>query len=467
LESEKGKKMRESKKKVLLINPSVVGEYSHSMVRYKVNFSPQLAIAILSSIAEKAGFEVFISDLNIESIKQLEDKIKKTSPDFIGITFSTSQYLEIPRIISLSRKFSNAKIILGGPHVSAMPKQSFKELSPDIIVLGEGEKTFSQIISGKKPSLISGILFKENGKIRIISKNDECSIMDAIPFPDWRIFEIPKYIKGNTLIGRIESSRGCPFSCLFCDHSVFGYKINKKSPKRVVEDLIFLKKSGFKEAFFIDEIINLDNSNLKKICGLIIKNKVKMPWKVHGFRLDCLDYSSLSLMKKAGCLSLGVGIESGSDKVLGTMNKRERVDEIKKAISSINKAGIGVFGYFMIGFPGEDEEDIKKTIKFALSLPLKFAKVTFFTPSPGSAIFKNIKNGRIIAKDFSEYAYHKVAFLPDNLSEKLLHYYYNQFYLRFYFRPKQMMYLLIESFKERTLLYDITSLFKLIFGAKK
>jgi radical SAM superfamily enzyme YgiQ (UPF0313 family) len=364
------------------------------------------------------------------------------------------------------RKHSHAKIILGGPHVSGFPIRSFEELKPDIIVVGDGETPFREILQHKSLRSIRGIVFSDRGRI-ISTAAAHSEKLESSPFPDWSVFDMSKYPR-NSAYCSIEGSRGCPYSCIFCDHSVSGNSYRTKSPKLIAEELSFIKRLGFNKAFFVDDEFALFKEHAMRLCRIIIKKNLQMRWDAIGLRLDRVDWETLSLMKKAGCRQVGVGIESGSDRILKIINKQESIKQIIAGVDAIRQSGIRTMGYFMIGFPEESKEDIKRTINFACSLGLTYAEASFFTPLPNTPAFAECsKRGRLLAQKFEDFAsLHKVTFIPDGLSERELRAFYKTFYLRFYLRPKQIVYLLRDSLQNKTIAYDFNSLLKLLLSGK-
>jgi len=466
LESNNGKKMKKREKRVLLVSPNIFAAYSGSLVRYKVNAAPTLAIAMLASIAEKEGYKVKAIDLSVSSESEFLSCLSEFKPQIVGVTFTINHYKTIKNIIPFVRKHSHAKIILGGPHVSGFSIRSFKELKPDIIVIGEGETAFRKILQRKSLKKIAGIVFSSGHGV-ISTAAIHAEKLESSPFPDWSIFDISEY-PHNSACYSIEGSRGCPYSCIFCDHSVSGNSYRTKSPKFIAEELSLIKRLGFNRAFFVDDEFALVKAHTIRLCCIIIKKNLQMEWDAIGVRLDHIDKETLSLMKKAGCRQIGVGIESGSERVLRIINKQESIKQIIAGVNAIRQSGIRTTGYFMIGFPGESKDDIKRTINFACSLRLTYAETSFFMPLPNTPAFALCsKKGRVLAQNFEDFeSMHKITFIPQGLSERELKAFYITFYLRFYFRPRQIFYLLQDSVQNKTLACDLKSFLKLLFGAK-
>ncbi|MCX6709861.1 MAG: radical SAM protein [Candidatus Woesearchaeota archaeon] len=458
--------MTDKKKRVLLMSPNIFAAYSGSLVRYKVNAAPTLAIAMLASISEKEGYNVKAVDLSVSSESEFLSCLSEFKPHIVGMTFTINQYQTIKSLIHVVRKHSHAKIILGGPHVSGFSIRSFKELKPDIIVVGEGETAFREILQHKNLKNVEGIVFSDKHNI-ISTAAAHSEKLEFSPFPDWSVFDMSKYSHNNTCLS-LEGSRGCPYSCTFCDHGVSGNSYRTKSPKFIAEELSLIKRLGFNKAFFVDDEFALVKEHTIRLCRIIIEKNLQMSWDAIGVRLDHIDKETLSLMKKAGCHLIGVGIESGSERILKIINKQESIKQIITSINAIRHSGIKTTGYFMIGFPGETKEDIKRTINFACSLGLTYVETSFFTPLPNTPAFaKCSKKGRLLAQNFEDFSsLHKITFIPEGLSERELKAFYKTFYLRFYLRPRQIFYLIKSSITEKTLLDDIISFFKILIGGK-
>ena len=269
--------------------------------------------------------------------------------------------------------------------------------------------------------------------------------LDSLPLPAWHLYDLSKY-KASRLtsraspVGAISSSRGCVFGCIYCNKTVFGRRFRHMSPKRVVEEMEYMLKCGFKEIHFWDDNFTTIIGRAKEVCRLLIEKKFNAPWCLEtGIRVDCVDQEFFDLAKKAGCYSIYMGVETGDDEILKRIDKGITTDQVRKAFKMAKKAKMETVGFFMIGLPGETIETMEKTIKFATELDPDYAKVTITVPFPSTKIFDDLDaKGLITTKDWSKYNFHTNAkvYNHENLDWDTMEKYYNKFYRKFYFRPK-------------------------------
>ena len=216
------------------------------------------------------------------------------------------------------------------------------------------------------------------------------------------------------------TSRGCPFNCGYCDQSVFGRKWRCHSPEYVISEISYLKKQyGIDFISFEDDNFLLSKQRTIEICRGMIGKSLNIEWSCLG-RVNEVDDEVLSLMRQAGCKTVYIGIESGSERILKLINKRLSIDEYRKGIKLIKKYGINVTGSFILGVPSETKEDIDRTIDLALSLPLDGISFFTYTPYPKTPLRElAFKHGKI-SDEWKNYSGHpsSLPFFP--LSRPLL-----------------------------------------------
>jgi radical SAM superfamily enzyme YgiQ (UPF0313 family) len=311
---------------------------------------------------------------------------------------------------------------------------------------------------------IPGLVWRNKNKIMV---NPQIFVkdLDSLGFPSWELIKPNEYPQSphggfskNFPIAPIIITRVCPFQCTFCaGHSVSGRNIRSRTPKNVIDEIKLLyNEYGIREIHIEDDNFTLNKNLVREFCNLIIEKELDISWCCpNGVRLDTLDEEILKLMKKAGCYSLAVGIESGSDKVLKHMKKNLTVNQIKDKVELINKVGIEIIGFFILGYPSETEDDINKTIEFAKKLPLTRAQFNIFIPLPGSEIYNKLKEeGKLNNINWDKFFVTKVAY-SENLGEEKLKKLQREAFLKFYLRPK----ILIGMLKEIKSLKQLKHLF--------
>ena len=418
--------------KVVLINPPGKSSF----------LTPPLGLMYVASSLKKAGKTPRILDFMLDDFKEdfLFENIKDAK--YIGISAVTPLIHSAISLASLIKKrFPEKKIILGGPHASLLPKETLeKGKCIDYIIKGEGEERIVSLIDyleGRKVEL-DGVVFSRGEKIIDLPITGLIENLDAIPFPDRSLIPFERY--SDKLNSRRKpactmiTSRGCPFWCIYCSKPIFGNTVRQRSPENIIEEIKYLKeKYNVKEIIFYDDSFTINREHTIRLCQMIIDRNMDISFKCET-RVNLVDKDLLLLMKKAGCYLMGYGIESGSQRVLDILKKNTTIEQIKEAVKTTKQAGIEVLGYFMMGIPGETEEDIKETINFSRQLDLDYAQFSIATAFPGTELYKTTKVKTNWSKSFYALGEKHNTSLSDVNIEKLNHYLKKAYY-SFYFRP--------------------------------
>lgn len=458
-------------RKVLLVLPSYSFIYEGTTIETGAIYSPPLSLATIAGSLSSNGHNVKILDLNNKDEKEFIALIETFNPHYIGISFTTPLSEEVFRLASLVKKIKKDVIVIGGgPHPSAMPSSALESSDIDLICIGEGDYTILDIVDGKPYADIKGIAFRDNNGCHILDNSDFIKDLDRLPFPAWDLFDLNKY-KTTRLIARknpagwIETSRGCPYGCVYCSKKVFGRNFRPKSVKRVVDEIDHMLSCGFREVHIADDCFTFDIERAKGICEEIIKRRLKFPWAtVTGIRADRVDQELLNLMKRAGCYRVYYGIESGDDNILRLIKKGETCDMVRKAVKMSKRAGLEVFGFFMFALPGETEETMRKTIEFAKELDLDMAKAAITIPLPSTPYFEELySKGRIKETKWSKYNLYFPArdlYEHPDITWDIVESYYKRFYREFYLRPNFIAKRFLKDLLQGGFLSDVRNFLK-------
>ncbi len=412
--------------------------------------TPPLGLGYISSYLKKQGHEVkFIDALNL---RMSHEEILKSVKDYevIGITVLTDFYLESKELTSIL-KGQGKTVILGGVHPTVLPRETLEETKTDFIVIGEGEETIAELISAiekkKDFSKIKGIGYKKDKEIIINPRRELIKDLDELPFPDWEAMDPKSYQKAphgaivkNFPVAPIMTSRGCPYECKFCVSPNFWLKkIRFRSPENVIKEIEYLTKIfGVKEIHFEDDNLTLRRDHAEKICNLIIEKELNISWATpNGIRADKVDEGILRLMKKAGCYSIVLGIESGNQKILDNIKKREKLEDIELAAKLAKKVGLITQGFFILGLPGETEETIQNSINFAKKIKLDRAHFMLLDLLPGSELWDEHKHEFTV--DFSKRSYQDVTWVPKTISREKLKEWQPKAFRKFFYRPRPIL----------------------------
>jgi anaerobic magnesium-protoporphyrin IX monomethyl ester cyclase len=421
--------------KILLIRPPTQNIYQGHM---------PLGLAYVAGSLLHYGHEIAIWDLDIErwSNQEVCDRIKREVREYhlIGITSIAGDYPYIKWITNQIRAtHPDKKIIIGGYIASALPGFLMEALPVDYIAIGEGEKTIVELAdvikTGSNPSHVTGLYYRDlSGEIKSSPPRDRICSLDDLPFPPWDLFPMDAYLKGESADDNssgsvsIMASRGCPFRCNYCDHTIKGYIPRYRSVENVMEEIrILLKKYGDKinKFYFWDDILIWDRKWIMDFCESLLKKDLRIKWSCN-CHVSMIERELVAMMRRTGCTTVRFGIESGSQRILDSLNKGVKVEEALKSLNICLEEGMDLVIYIMTGMTGENIDTINDTIEFfrELAHPLyieQLRNINFFmlTPLPGTELFEKLSQDGLI-KNMGEYLERKCdAFydIPLNISE--------------------------------------------------
>ena len=437
--------------KVLLIQPNFDAHIVH----------PPLGLGYLAAYLEEKGHEVTIFDATLKnaSLEQILLAIKNFSPDLVGITVLSRGHNKAREIINEIKKiFPKLPVVIGGTQVTAAPAEVMADFKADFAVIGEGEITLAELVSalgGKnKFSDIDGLAYREKKKIRINHKRKLIENLDKIPFPAWHLMPPGQYRIAPILepihaspVAPILTSRGCPYNCSFCASNVtWQRKLRFRSPENVIGEIKLLKeKYGVKEIHFADDNFTMDTKRAEEICDRLIEENIDLPWQCpNGVRIDRLPLLLLRKMKKAGCYAVGLGIESGNQKILDKNSKNLNLKVVPQVLEDLRKVGIESYGFFILGLPGDTKQTINETINFALTNPFDRVWFNLFTPYPGSPAFNNWLGSRRVGDiDWDKHDCLTAVVRLRGVSGKELEKLQKVALRKFYLRPRSLFKLLV------------------------
>ena len=462
--------------RIILINPDYYEDiFAQSKARAAVSRGViPLGLASLAAPLLNAGHQVRIINLNLAENPQafLAGAIREFQPNFAGITSTTPLIYKAYEIASQIKSLDkNILVLAGGPHPSAIPEEVLQESSIDCVVRGEGDFVLAMIVEQGFSPAIPNIFYKSNGDIIASERqHDFISDLDSLPFPAFELFDIKDYSQPGIAsrkapLGYMETSRGCYARCIFCNKNIHGYKVRMKSPDRVVDEMARMLKIGFKEIHLIDDIFTANMDRAYHICEEILRRGLKFPWYPRGgIRVDRVNLELLKIMKRAGCYRIPFGVESGSQRILNLVKKKITLEQCENAVRMAKEAGLETECYFMIGHPTETEEDIKKSIAFAIRLNPDYAKFAITIPLPGTPLFNDlVANGRIKTRDWNKYNFSlpaKDLYEHDTLSWETIEEYYNKSHRKFYFRPGYIVGMINKTLLNGTVLAHIKAFLK-------
>jgi radical SAM superfamily enzyme YgiQ (UPF0313 family) len=436
---------------ILFVNPPLTLKERYEKMEEGGSSALPLGLCSLAAVAREAGFETGILDcaaLNL-GYEEAVGRILKEEPKYVGITAVTISIYNASKLIkALKAKNKDITVIIGGPHISAVPADTLKRFPEfDMGVIGEGEATIVELLKALKKkkdiSKIDGLVFRKGKKILLTKTRRYVEDMDKFPFPAWDLLpDIAKYYRpplfsfSRLPSSSIVTSRGCPGQCTFCDRTVFGNCIRGYSARYVFRMMKYLHEEyGIRDILIDDDTFVVLRNRTKELCNMLAEAKMDLTWSCNA-RVNHVTPDLLKLMKKAGCWQIAYGIESGSQEILDKLKKGIKLETIRQALRWTKEAGIKTKGFFMIGNPTETVETIKKTIDFALDIDLDDFQISIFTPIPGSEIYANARKYGSFEDNWKKMNMWYPVFVPRGLTSEQLVKYQSLAMRKFYLRPK-------------------------------
>jgi anaerobic magnesium-protoporphyrin IX monomethyl ester cyclase len=396
--------------RALLINPSYRDSYGSAKAAIVDPIFPTLSILTIAAMAEQRGHQVELLDLSYLQYDHriVKEKILSFKPDVVGITGTTPLMNQIRDISVLVKSISKDILaVAGGSHVSALPAESLQESLLDMVVVGEGDITFAEIMDGRSPAEIRGIHYRRNGRTVATTPRPFIENLDDLPMPAWHLYNSENYkYRISRLLARrrplamAEFSRGCVYKCDFCaSKNTMALGFRKKSPERCAEEVRLMHRHGYREFALADDIFTSDNPWAKHVAEAISRTGMDMLWTcTNGIRVESADPELFTAMRRAGCYRVSFGFETGNENVLKAFGKggRATIEKGREAVAMARAAGIDTCGFFMLGLSPDTEETMKDTIAYARSLPLDMMKFGVTIAFPGTKMFKEYREKKLI-----------------------------------------------------------------------
>lgn len=460
-----------TKRKVLLINP--FPHYAKGI--NEATIYPPVGLAYIASMLEKFRHECEILDANILRMRNDEilNFISSHDPDIIGVysnIVTVKSSLELLR--SIKENFKDKITVCGGPIPTVDPHRFLNQ--SDIVVRGEGEYRMLKIVDGEKLEKIDGISFRHEEKFIDNTSYGFISDLDSLPFPAYHLLPKLKLYRMRARkmpVAPLVTSRGCPYSCIYCTKSIFGRTFRSRSPKNVMEEIDYLINAfGIKQIDILDDNFSLDVKRAEKICDMIIDSKYDIVINCqNGLRVDRLTKSLIQKLKRAGVFKVGIGIESGNEKILNVIKKQINLKQVENAIKWFKEIGIIVYGFFMIGLPGDNTKTMSDTINFAKRVNPDVANFMITVPVPGTELYDMVlKEGKFIQNINygSEYGFYggNVFFEMRKMKPGNVLIFYKKAYREFYLNPMKILELISKCKSSSEIGWFVNAIFSLSKG---
>ena len=372
--------------------------------------SPQLGICMLAAVAHQQGHRCDLYDLTTiprkRWISAFRAKLESSDPDLLAVSCRSNEWSFVEELFH-AVKVDNRLKVFGGAHATVAPEEAIN--IADVVVLGEGEDTFAELLErvarGDDTSTLSGCWVKKGDKIFKNEMRHLISDLDTLPFPYWKIFDdihyydsyAKRHFEGATVVGTFENSRGCPYACSYCTNEYLrtlykgkGKWRREKSPRRIVQEVRqFRDQYGLDGVYWIDEVLLTSISRLEEFRDLYA-SEIGVPFCFME-RPENMTDRKVAIIKEAGAKMVAVGIESGDENIRNSLLNRQHSQEtIISAFRTAKKYGLSTHAFTMIGFPGENEDSITKTYELLNKARPDTVQTTIFYPLKGTKLLEDV-----------------------------------------------------------------------------
>jgi len=440
--------------KFTFISPAANRENLHERTEPICSWPP-LGLLYIATLLKEEGYTVSLLDQAAKglAIDEVIRWIMKENPDVLGFsTLASSGRMAAIIAGEVKKENPQLKIVFGNYYATFNTERVMQKYPwVDIIVRGEGEIATLELAkcfkNEEKLKKVSGITFREKGKV--ISTPDRPLIkdVDSLPFPERELLDVDYHsevadaITAPEKFTTILSSRGCPFKCRFCGCQKFARGVwRARSADNTVKELQLLASMGYKQFLFVDDSFTLNPKRVIEICRKMRKEKIDMQWICEG-RVDCCSYDMMREMVKAGCKLVYFGVESANQRILDYYNKKITPQQSEKAVKTTRRAGMdSIVGSFIVGAPTETREEIENTLEFARRIPIDFPQFNILGVFPGMDIWEELKmKGVLKEEEYWETGAWASEMSPDTLPPEEIRQLIEKHFNAFLMRPKYMI----------------------------
>ena len=412
--------------KILLISPNWKWCEEEKNVNYPF---PPYNLCLLAAIVRNKNLcddikivDAYVDDLKLSELKTIIEEYK---PDVMGTTVLMDQLCDAGHLVTKITKEVDKNIItiMGGVYVTMNSKRAIDDINLDYAVVGEGEYVFPEMIQffrGERDELPEkGVMYKKDGEIVFKARSDFVTDMDSLPIPAWDLIDFPAYSDHvarefspdsprDLPYVRLYTSRGCPFTCSFCQvPKIAGHKVRRQSAKRVLDELEFITKTFGIKSFMNsdDNFLATDKETLRQFLHGLRDRKLGLTWIFEDVGVMHLTKEKIDWLADSGCNYMGFAIETGVERISKDLiagkplKKQHRIEMMKYAQSK----GIFCSSNFIIGFPTETWDEIRETIKFAGELDADYTRIHILVPLKGTKMFEMVENEGLLNERYDHF----------------------------------------------------------------
>jgi radical SAM superfamily enzyme YgiQ (UPF0313 family) len=410
---------------------------------------PGMGVLVLAAVARAHGYRVRLIDAKEQgtSLEEVARQIVALRPDYVGLSATTVSVTNAARIATqVKAQLPGVVTVLGGAHVSAIPERTLEAFpNIDYGVIGEGEVSLFELLArieqNRPVDDVAGLAYRRSGRVQVNLRAPYIDDLDALPKPAWDLlpdfphrFQPSLFSYPRTPVATLITSRGCPFSCSFCDRSTSGKRGRMHSVDYVAGLCRHLEGLGVRHIIFVDDLFTVRKQRVVEMCEAFLDNGFTFSWSCNSHP-NLLDLATLKLMKRAGCWQIAYGIESGSQRILDVVKHEVRIPRMRETLRMTQAARIRTKGYLMIGHPTEGLDSLTEDVRFLKEVELDLCQITKFTPYPGTPAYPTIREHGGFDEDWERMNAMNFMFIPNGLNEDILESYFDHLYRAFYSRP--------------------------------
>lgn len=444
--------------RTLLVNPPLVGGIAFTrqgrcQEREEVlgTTKPPLTLALMASLLRQRGQDVRLVDLTA-SRRSVADLIADLDREGFAPTLilfpSTTPTLaaDVAAIAELKKRF-HAPMFCFGPHASTTPAESMAR-APQVDGMFVGEPEDGALALAALESLdgledVPSLTFRRGSEVVPHRAHGSFTGFLTAPMPAWDLLDLSQYslplVDKSYVI--VETSRGCPYTCDFCVAPVHqGHKFRERSATAIVDEMAHMSRAhGVKFFYLWGDTVTLNVKSFSAICEEIISRGLDVQWFGNARADNLQDPAFTARLRKSGCWMLALGIETESDETRKDMMKRLEGEKIRIALTNMRQAGIKSFGFFILGYPGEDAKALDRTIDYAIDLNPDFANFYPAVPYPGTELYNKAKrDGLLASEDWTRMEYSYYLLEGNGLNEQVVMDAVNRAKRRFFLRPSYL-----------------------------
>ena len=473
--------------KVLLINPAAPNIARISTGGFDLpigsvgRFPPLGLMSIATYVKDSSEHDIDLFDCDATGMSEenIIDKIRLNSYDLVGITSFTYTFYDV---LMLSRKiksnFPEITIVIGGPHTLLFPEEILTHKEIDYIVIGEGEHVFLYLLNvldkNETPEKTDGLGFRLDGDTTFIGAPAWIEDLDTLPFPDYNFVLSENYHSTFGTSGRtitMNTSRGCPFQCTFCQVLVKNYRAH--SIDYIIKHIRHFYEKGDRNFYFFDDLFNINEKRTLDFTSAVKKSGMKIHWIFRG-RAPSLTEEVCKRAAETGCEQILLGVEDYCDENLKEIKKNIKIEDVRNAIKNASLNKIKTSTNWILGLPTQKtEKDIEELINVAISTNADYALFTILQLLPGCEMYDKAVEEHVLSKDswrnfvLNPVPSYNIDFYDKYLSPETLTKYYAEAYKRFYRRPAYILKRIVQIKSFKQLFKQIPVALHILFERKK